>query len=134
MISACFPQKHPYGLNHTDVFLRPQHPGTQQRRHQGGQQPLHRLSRHAGCRGQAAVPQHRHGLAVDGYAAPAGQARCHHEPGGVIGQPGRGGKKFQQAASAAKAGDYTAVQAILRPVLEGGQGEALARKLQERFG
>lgn len=45
-----------------------------------------------------------------------------------------GGKKFQQAASAAKAGDYTAVQAILRPVLEGGQGEALARKLQERLG
>ena len=45
-----------------------------------------------------------------------------------------GGKKVQQAAAAAKAGDYAAVQNILKPILEGGQGEALARRLQKKLG
>lgn len=45
-----------------------------------------------------------------------------------------GGQKVRQAAAAAKAGDYAAVQNILKPILEGGQGEALARQLQERLG
>ena len=45
-----------------------------------------------------------------------------------------GGQKVQQAAAAAKAGDYAAVQNILKPMLEGGQGEALARRLQKKLG
>ena len=41
---------------------------------------------------------------------------------------------LQQASQAARSGDYDRVRTLLKPVMEGSDGETLARKLAQQLG